>query len=62
MQDRIIKCGNCGQNFVWTESEQNFYHVKELVEPKYCLICRGVMKAAEKDNFRGNVSNKKRER
>lgn len=52
MQDKIIECQNCKQEFVWTISEQEFYENKNLSQPKYCLICRGMYQEASKDNFR----------
>ncbi len=48
-QDKTITCVNCGQQFAWTAGEQEFYASKGLPEPQYCLICRGIMKAREKD-------------
>jgi len=52
MEDKIIKCESCGQDFVWTGSEQEFYQDKNLDQPKYCLMCRGMYREAEKDEFR----------
>lgn len=47
--DKTIMCENCQQAFAFTVGEQEFYASKGLPEPKYCLICRGIMKAREKD-------------
>jgi hypothetical protein len=47
--DKTIICENCKQVFAFTAGEQEFYASKGLPEPKYCLICRGIMKAQEKD-------------
>lgn len=55
MQDKIIECNNCKQQFVFTVSEQEFYESKKLGQPKYCLICRGMYQEAEKDEFRNSV-------
>jgi len=52
MKDKIIKCENCKQEFVFTKNEQEFYDKKGLKEPKYCLICRGMLREASKDSFR----------
>ena len=57
MQDKIIKCQQCGQDFPWTMEEQEFYKSKNLQEPKHCLICRGALKAAREDSFRGKIKN-----
>lgn len=49
MKDKTIKCQDCGQEFVWTHGEQEFYQSKGLEEPKYCMICRGKHKAMMRD-------------
>lgn len=39
--DRIIKCVDCGEEFVWTAGEQTFFHDKGLQnEPKRCKPCK----------------------
>lgn len=53
MKDKTIICGECGQEFVFTAGEQEFYTNKGLEEPKYCMICRG-KKAAEERFWRKN--------
>jgi rubrerythrin len=55
-QDQVIICQQCGQNFVWTEEEQDFYRQKGLRKPNRCPICRASYKAAAKDKFRGKLS------
>lgn len=47
MQDKTIVCAECGQEFVWTVGEQEFYAQKGLPDPAYCLICRGKFQARE---------------
>jgi hypothetical protein len=47
--DLTIVCEDCGQEFVWTEGEQQFYGDKGLERPKYCMICRARRKAQERD-------------
>jgi len=47
--DKTIICDDCGQEFVFTVGEQEFYQQKGLPDPKYCLICRGKYEAAAKD-------------
>lgn len=54
-QDSIIKCIDCGQDFVWTLGEQEFYQSKGLQAPTRCPICRAIFKAAQQDQFRGKV-------
>ncbi len=39
--DRLIKCVDCGEDFVWTAGEQTFFHDKGLQnEPKRCKPCK----------------------
>lgn len=47
--DKTLKCADCGQDFVWTASEQEFYAQKGFENPpKRCFTCR----KAKKDDFR----------
>ena len=39
-QDRVLICVECGQSFVFTVGEQQFYAERGLVEPKRCQACR----------------------
>ncbi len=47
MPDLILICENCGNEYVFSEGEQQFYQDKGLTPPKYCPICRS-LKAQEK--------------
>ena len=39
--DKIIKCKNCGENFVFSAGEQRFYAEKGFdTEPTRCRKCR----------------------
>lgn len=39
--DRQISCRECGDGFVWTAGEQEFYQQKGLLhEPQRCHSCR----------------------
>lgn len=40
MADRILKCNDCGNEFAFTEGEQQFYQEKGFQEPKRCPTCR----------------------
>ena len=41
-QDRPIFCVDCGQEFVWTAGEQQFFADKNFKnEPKRCKNCKG---------------------
>lgn len=42
--DRILRCYDCGNSFVWTAGEQVYYHRKSLSEPKRCQSCRELRK------------------
>ncbi|MFN7995480.1 MAG: zinc-ribbon domain containing protein [Bryobacteraceae bacterium] len=40
-QDRILKCSECGTEFVFTAGEQHFFHDKNFKnEPKRCKACK----------------------
>ncbi|MSQ11653.1 MAG: zinc-binding protein [Dehalococcoidia bacterium] len=40
-QDRNMTCSDCGQTFVWTASEQEFFQQKGYTnEPRRCPSCR----------------------
>jgi len=47
MSDQEIACSECGDTFVFTVAEQNFYREKGLASPpKRCRACRQARKAA----------------
>jgi CxxC-x17-CxxC domain-containing protein len=46
VQDKIIKCRDCGQEFVFTTGEQDFYAQKGFSEPVRCFSCRAARKAS----------------
>jgi CxxC-x17-CxxC domain-containing protein len=40
-QDRVLKCADCGADFVFTAGEQHFFHDKNFKnEPKRCKACK----------------------
>lgn len=46
-QDKTLKCKDCGQDFVFTAGEQEFYAQKEFKnEPQRCKACRDAKKNA----------------
>ena len=45
--DKVIKCKECGEDFVFTENEQKFYAEKGFPEPKRCKFCRPL----KRDNY-----------
>ena len=41
-QDRILRCVDCGAEFIWTAGEQQFFADKNFKnEPKRCKACKG---------------------
>jgi CxxC-x17-CxxC domain-containing protein len=54
-QDKTLKCRDCGADFVWTASEQEFYQQKGFDNPPArCPSCR----AARKQQRFGNQGRK----
>ncbi|MBQ0067348.1 MAG: zinc-ribbon domain containing protein [Phascolarctobacterium sp.] len=44
-EDKTLTCAECGQQFVFTASEQEFYEEKGFTnEPKRCPTCRKARK------------------
>jgi CxxC-x17-CxxC domain-containing protein len=40
-QDRVLKCADCGAEFIFTAGEQHFFHDKNFRnEPKRCKACK----------------------
>ena len=40
-QDRVLKCVDCGEDFIFTAGEQLFFHDKQFKnEPKRCKACK----------------------
>ncbi|MDD3014724.1 MAG: zinc-ribbon domain containing protein [Candidatus Gastranaerophilales bacterium] len=50
-EDITLQCKDCGCEFVFSASEQEFYEQKGLINfPKRCKPCRN----AKKNSYRGN--------
>ena len=46
-QDKVLKCIDCGSEFVFTAGEQLFFHDKQFKnEPKRCKACKGKRNAS----------------
>lgn len=45
-EDRTIVCEDCGEEFVFSAEEQEFYESKGFVDPKRCKPCRQRRKEA----------------
>jgi CxxC-x17-CxxC domain-containing protein len=44
MSDRTLTCRDCGQEFVFTQGEQEFYQQRGFSEPQRCGSCRQARK------------------
>ena len=45
--DKALTCKDCGQEFIWTSGEQEFYQARGLVnEPGRCTTCRAARRAS----------------
>ena len=50
-EDKTLKCKDCGEDFVFTAGEQEFYESKGFVnEPQRCKDCRAAKKASMREN------------
>ncbi len=48
-QDKTLKCKDCGEEFIFTAGEQEFYAEKGLMnEPQRCKACRDARKNANR--------------
>ena len=54
--DKNLTCADCGQEFVFTASEQDFYSQRGFSEPRRCASCRASRKAARGDSGGGGSS------
>lgn len=51
LADKTIECRDCGNEFVFTVGEQEFYQEKGFTnEPVRCKECRQARKAARNNN------------
>ncbi|MBQ9846314.1 MAG: zinc-ribbon domain-containing protein, partial [Clostridia bacterium] len=50
-EDKTLVCKDCGEEFVFTAGEQEFYESKGFVnEPQRCKNCRMARKNSERAN------------
>ena len=52
--DKTLTCADCGQEFTFTASEQDFYAQRGFTEPRRCPSCRASRKAARGDSGGGS--------
>ena len=51
-QDRVLKCADCGAEFVFTAGEQHFIHDKNFKnEPKRCKACKTKRQGSSASGF-----------
>ena len=54
--DKTLTCADCGQEFVFTASEQDFYAQRNFTDPRRCPSCRASRKAARNSDSGGYSS------
>ena len=54
--DKTLNCVDCGTEFAFTASDQQFYADRQFSEPRRCPTCRAVRKAARGDSGGGSYS------
>ena len=54
--DKTLTCADCGQQFVFTASEQDFYAQRGFTEPRRCPADRAARKAARQSSGAGYSS------
>ena len=54
--DKTLACSDCGQQFEFTASEQQFYADRGFTEPRRCASCRQARKASRGDSGGGGYS------
>ena len=60
--DKNLTCADCGQEFVFTASEQDFYAQRGFTEPRRCASCRASRKAARNAERRRQLVRRLRRR
>ena len=51
-EDQQLTCADCGEGYVWSASEQEFYKAKGYEQPKRCKACRQAKKAQRAEGGR----------
>jgi DNA-directed RNA polymerase subunit RPC12/RpoP len=52
VEDKQIRCADCGREFTFTAGEQEFYEGRNMSAPRRCKECREARKA-ERDGGGG---------
>lgn len=53
LQDKLLRCLDCGADFTFTIGEQRFFLSKKLTTPKCCPACRQKRKVSQVPNNGG---------
>jgi CxxC-x17-CxxC domain-containing protein len=53
--DKVLTCADCGEEFVFTASEQDFYAQRGFSDPKRCGACRTARKASRSEGGQGGA-------
>ncbi|MGI8484937.1 MAG: zinc-ribbon domain containing protein [Thermomicrobiales bacterium] len=56
MSERTLTCRDCGQEFVFTTGEQEFYQQRGFSDPQRCPTCRQSRKAQRNQSGGGGYS------
>jgi DNA replicative helicase MCM subunit Mcm2 (Cdc46/Mcm family) len=48
MEDKTLTCQDCGEEFIFTAGEQEFFEEKGFDEPRRCKECRDKKKAEKR--------------
>ena len=54
MADKTLSCKDCGNDFVFTSGEQEFYTNKNFPDPIRCPDCRRTKKESKKNGRNNN--------
>jgi CxxC-x17-CxxC domain-containing protein len=54
--DKSLTCADCGQEFSFSASEQQFFADRGFTEPRRCQSCRASRKASRGDSGGGSYS------
>jgi len=61
-QDKVLKCIDCGAEFVFTAGEQLFFHDKQFRnEPKRCRSCKAKRGSSPRPSFGGGQNSSRSE-
>ncbi len=52
--DKTLVCADCGQEFIFSASEQAFFAERQFSEPRRCPSCRAARKA-QRGDFGGGM-------